>query len=91
MRVCVRVSCVLCLVRAAFAQVSGTGFVERGLTRVRLRMEGEEEVVVEGEAVSAEAVSFTTPQLAPGAWGVEVSVNGDAGEFAECPTAFTAA
>ncbi len=63
--------------------------MERGLTRVRLRLEGEEDAVVEAEAVSGEAVAFTTPQLPAGAWGVEVSVNGEAGEFAECPTPFT--
>ena len=70
--------------------VLGSGFVERGLTRVRLSLEGEEDVVVEGEAGSDDALAFSTPQLPPGAWAVAVSINGDAGEFVDCPTPFTA-
>ncbi len=75
---------------AGRGQVTGSGFVERGMTRVRLRMEGEEDVTVDGEAAE-DAVSVTTPQLAAGAWSVAVSVNGDAGEWVDCPVPFTAA
>jgi len=69
--------------------VAGSGFVESEHVFVKFQQD-EAARVVRGEYVSDSAVSVTTPEgMEQGGWSVLVSLDGEHGDFVECPTAFT--